>query len=614
MDDMTPASPESISEPPADSEQEKRIEKIISKGRRTRPGGWTACFLLMLSALLSYLSFTPVDAGPLAWICLVPLLLLTRTTVRPGWMYRSAYVVSLIYWLATLQWMRLGDPSMYIALFALAGYLACLTPLFLLLTRGGVLIFRAPLILVAPVYWVGLEYLRAYLFTGFSWYYLGHTQHNWVEIIQISDLVGSYGVSFLVVMANAAITQAIPQSWIDVLQLEIRDVNTPTQEASLRTRLTGVAVSVGLILCALLYGYVRRANVEFAAGPRVALIQGNFTASLKPDTDDWDEIFRMHHALTGQTVPYQPDLIVWPEAMFRYPLMEHDQKLTDEKLDALHPMIRVEDWKKRDNQRTLSEIADKTDAALIIGVNVYEAESDGYSIYNSAAFVEPHKGMKERYDKIHRVPFGEYIPFRDQVPLIQSLTPFRGDFGIDAGNTVEVFEYKDWDFLPMICFEDTVPHLVRSMVQVANQKSKRPVDLLVNVTNDGWFHGSSELDQHLITSSFRAVETRTPLVRAVNTGISAFIDGDGVIRTPDEFIDFDSRLANEAPRESIRDPRTGRFYRQLNCALVADIPLDPRGSLYVRFGDWFAAACLVASIAVGIQLLFKRQLRLGPQS
>lgn len=583
---------------------ENRIEQIISRGRRSRPAALKTFFLSVVTAVLLWLSFTPVDIGPLAWIALVPILLLTRIEKRTRWMYLILLLVGFLYWLITLQWMRLGDPSMYIAQTALSFYLAIYWPLFILLCRRAVSQFRTPLFVAAPIFWVGIEYLRAYMFTGFSWYYLGHTQHNWIEIIQISDITGAYGVSFLIVMANGALTQAIPQQWLNRLNLEWPDEQPQTDADQAPLQVRGVVVSVTAVLICLGYGYMRRHQGEFEIGPRVGLIQGNFTASLQPDHHDWGKIFEMHHALTGQTIPYQPDLIVWPEAMFRYPLMEHDSSLDDVTLDTLHPIINAADWKQRRSQEKLAEIADKSDAALIVGVNVYEARKDDYYLFNSAAFVEPGKGMLDRYDKIHRVPFGEYIPLQEQFPFIQSLTPFRGDFGIDAGQTIHVFDHEDWRMVPLICFEDTVPHLVRKMVRSASQSE--PVDLLVNLTNDGWFHGSSELDQHLITSTFRAIETRTPLVRAVNTGISAIIDGDGVIRPPEHFIDFDAILEKAEPRTSMRDPKTGKFHRQLNCALVGDVPLDPRSSFYVRLGDWFGAFCLIASIAVFIQIVASR--------
>jgi apolipoprotein N-acyltransferase len=128
------------------------------------------------------------------------------------------------------------------------------------------------------------------------------------------------------------------------------------------------------------------------------------------------------------------------------------------------------------------------------------------------------------------------------------------------------------------------------------------VDFLLNLTNDGWFHGSSELDQHLITSVFRAVECRTPLLRAVNTGISAFIDGDGVVLEPEQFIDGDNQ-----GRETMIDPATGRWRKQLHAALVHTVPVDDRDSLYVWAGDWFAMAC-------GIMALLSVVVGYAPQS
>ncbi|QDT32582.1 apolipoprotein N-acyltransferase [Thalassoglobus polymorphus] len=604
MDDMT-ASKETANAP-AGAAQGERIEKIISAGRHTRPGGWGTVVLISISACLTWASFTPVDVGPLAWVCLVPLLMLARIEHRTSRMYRSLYVVGFVMWLITLQWMRLGDPLMYFALLALSAYMAFFWPIFIALTRSAVWRYRTPLYIAAPVFWVGLEYLRAYLISGFSWYYIGHTQHNWVEIIQVSDIFGAYGVSFLVVMANAAIAQAIPLSWISKFRLTSAESLAADDATPPRRRFQGVVVSVVLVGIALGYGVMRRNQSEFTPGPRVSLIQGNFPASLKSDREQWGEIYQTHNTLTGLTVPYQPDVIIWPEAMFRYPMMEYDKTMSDDELDTVHPMLRTEDWKNRNSQDSLVGLSEKTDAALVIGIIVADATREGVQNYNSAVFVEPDGGLQNRYDKIHRVPFGEYIPFQSQlknVPIIGSLAPMRGEYGIDAGSTVEVFEHKDWRILPTICFEDTVPHLVRGMVNSASDSEKNQVDLLVNLTNDGWFHGSSELDQHLITSSFRAVETRTPIVRAVNTGISAIIDGDGVIRDPEYFIDLDAKLEDVAPRESMRDPKTGKFYRQLNCALVADVPIDDRTSLYVRFGDWFAAMCLVATIAVAIQLL-----------
>jgi len=183
--------------------------------------------------------------------------------------------------------------------------------------------------------------------------------------------------------------------------------------------------------------------------------------------------------------------------------------------------------------------------------------------------VQPDGTIGQRYDKLHRVPFGEYVPLNDTLPWLQSLTPYPEGFGIDKGRGVVAYESQGYRFSPIICFEDTVPHLVHRLVAattIETADGPRAIDFLVNLTNDGWFRGSNEHEQHLITGSFRCIETRTPMVRAVNTGISAIIDGDGQVRNR-------SRKATEA-------------------IVVGTVPLDPRTSLYVATGDWFAGSCL----------------------
>ena len=178
-----------------------------------------------------------------------------------------------------------------------------------------------------------------------------------------------------------------------------------------------------------------------------------------------------------------------------------------------------------------------------------------------------------RYDKIHRMIFGEYIPARDWLPFLKAVVPFEPGFELAAGDRAVAYDYKQWRLCPSICFEDTVPHLMRTLVQKleAPTAGAKPVDCLVNITNDGWFHGSAGLDQHLITALFRCVELRKPMVRAANTGISAVIDGDGMVIEPDVYIDADNK-----GRTSMRDPKTGRWNRRLNAVLVDSIPLDNR--------------------------------------
>jgi apolipoprotein N-acyltransferase len=570
---------------------DRSVQEIILSGRAAAAPSKGAWLLGAVSALLLWGAFTPLDWGFLGWVAVAPVLLLARIRRKTRWMYTALYVTSGAGWLATLQWMRLGDPTMYVAWFALAWYLAVYVPLGVGLTRVAVHRLQVPLLIAAPVVWTGLEFVRAHVISGFPWYLLGHSQHHWTEFVQISDVVGAYGVSFVLVLGNGWLAQLISPGWLVRLKLlPASEEREPAVYAvAPRTLLSLAGVTFLVIAGTVMYGFVRRGQAEFASGPRVALIQGNFPSSVKHDREQWGEMFRVHRYLTGLTVPSQPDLVVWPETMFRWPLFESPPDMPDVELAELHPLIPLEAWKDSSVRNELLNLAEEANAATVIGLDAFVAETGELRQYNSAAFIEPGAGVTARYDKIHRVPFGEYIPLREQLPWLQSFTPYGGDFGIDAGRSIHVFHDEQWRYLPLICFEDTVPHLVRQYV-AASSRNSEPADCLINLTNDGWFHGSSELDQHLITARFRCIETRTPMVRAVNTGISAIIDGDGVVVEPEKFIDLDG-LTNGAPRTSIRDPRTGQFHKQLHCALVGTVPLDSRHSLYVWLGDWFGGGC-----------------------
>jgi apolipoprotein N-acyltransferase len=502
---------------------------------------------------------------------------------------------------------------MYIAWGAMTFYLACYWPLFVGLTRVAVQRYGLSLTLAAPILWTGLEFLRAHLFTGFAWYQLGHTQYRWVEIIQISDLVGGYGVTFLVVMANACLAEHVPTRWLTGMGLQKPGEEPELAVQGWRHPQWRLAVMLILVVASWGYGVYRQSSVQFINGPRVALIQGNFPAYVRSGMtaeevfEEWNEIYRTHRYLTGLTVPEQPDLIVWPEVMFRYPLLQAEADLTEEELAQGHADIPARQWQDPTTREILADMAREAGATMIVGVDAHElTRKQGYRHFNSAVLLDPEVGIKGRYDKIHRVIFGEYIPLRETLPVLQKLTPYSGDFGIHAGRSVSVFDAKIWRMVPVICFEDTVPHLIRNMVHTVESRGPEQVDCLVNLSNDGWFWGSCELDQHLITAQFRCVETRTPMVRAVNTGISAIIDGDGVVREPEHFKDLDARLTGEPPRESMRDPRTGRYQRQLNCALVGNVPLDPRKSLYVAWGDWFGLLCMVCCLGTGLTGLLLR--------
>lgn len=592
------------------------VRRILASGRIEHPlgtGSVRSVFLLALaSSLLLWLSFTPAELAPAAWLALVPILQLCRLQSLPAWSFSLMWLAGFSWGIATLQWMRLGHPAMYLALVALSLWVGLFFPVFVWLTRRAVRC-RFPLWLAAPIVWTALELARAHLLTGFSWYYLGHSQYRWTAMIQISDITGAYGVSFVVALVSAAIAVRVPARFLRRLNL---DITAASDGASYHSAIFTIAI----VFCCLGYGLLRQMPADrFPPGPVVALIQGNFPPELKHDSKLTLNRFRVHNTLMQNSIPLQPDFVVWPETMFPWPERTVAEGVSDEEILAQVPLevlreygkdahLIVEPFRNQEVQKSLSGHAQGTGAALVIGLEATVAERNGPRTFNSAAFIRPDLGYVSRYDKIHRVMFGEYIPLRDLLPWLRDLTPFGAGFGISAGTDVQLFEYGSWNAAPLICFEDTVPHLVRRMAAQESHDGA-PADLLINLTNDAWFHGSSELDQHLITAAFRCVENRIPMVRSVNGGISAFIDGNGCIREPDRIMKMEEPLQSVATFKelgSMRNADTGHWHRQFSGIVSGQVPLDPRTSLYTRFGDCFAGLCLLLTIASTIAARWAR--------
>ncbi len=571
---------------------ELSVHQIIDRAENRPAGVRGALLLSIIAGFAMWASFPPLDFAPLAWLAPLPWLLLIRLKRPTRWMYTASYLGTLCFTIPALQWMRYGDPLMYFAWILLAVYVAAYVPVFIGISRIAVHRWKMPLPLAAPVVWTGLEYLRGFLFTGFGWYYLGHTQYRWPELIQISDLFGAYSVSFIVMLFAAAVALQIPDRYLKKLRLvpELQKENEPA--TVLVKRPFRQLVVASLVLVAVIgYGYFRRSQADFHPGPRVALVQGNFKAAMHIPREQYEESYLVHNELTSYAVKQQPDIIVWPEGMFRYALQQADPSLTPADLADIAPFFPPESWKDTRVADTLAELSEKAGAAMVIGLGCYEAKPNQLGQYNSAQLITPEEGLGPRYDKLHRVPFGEYIPGKD-LPILSAYIP--ENFGLTAGKSATLFEYKNWRFAPVICFEDTVPHVVRKIVRSVekNSSTKKPIDFLVNLSNDGWFAGSSEHDQHLITAQFRAVECRKPLVRAANMGISSFIDGDGVVINPEVFLERDP-VSGEPRQSSFIDPKTGTYRRKIDAVLVQTIPLDNRSSLYLLGGDWFAQSCLL---------------------
>lgn len=586
------------------------ISRIIESGTQspTIDGSAKPVFLCGAAAMLmQWMSFSPMEFAPLAWVSIVPLCLLLRLKQLPRYSNRLLMFAGFIGSLVTLQWMRLGHVSMYGALVALSFYLSLYLPAFVAIGRRLVAA-GIPVWLAGPLVWTALEYLRAHLLTGFSWYYLGHTQFAWTEFVQIADLTGAWGVSFVVALSSGVVASLIPLVILKRWGLAADETNVVV--LPLRSQQIGVATLLGLVMASCAYGMSRmRSDSDAQPGPVIAVVQGNFTPEVKHDPNKWLEMVRQHDLLTGKAARLRPDLIVWPETMFPAKNRVIADGITDDELRKMLPpessmnseqvADEIKRWRNGYAQELLANRSQEAGAAMLVGLITEEAEADKRSQFNSAAFVRPDLGYVGRYDKIHRVIFGEYIPLKQWLPFLAKASPYGGGFGIDAGHSAKVFEYAGTRYAPIICFEDTVPHLVRDTVLTTHDDGAAP-DVLINMTNDGWFRGSSELDQHLITATFRCIETRRPMIRAVNAGISAFIDANGRIRQPEHFFIMDDETAGVSPQfvesDSLIDKSTGRRFRQCSAVMCGQVPLDGRNTVYLQFGDWFAILCSAVTV------------------
>ncbi len=271
------------------------------------------------SALLLWTSFPPLGWHWLAWGALVPLFALVPSR-RPAWtLYLSAWLGGFVFWALAVQWVRLCDESAWVAWLSMALALSAFWPLFLVLARHAVLRLKLPLMVAAPVVWVALEYVRAYILSGFPWYYLAHSQHAVLPVIQIADFAGSLGVSVLIAVVNAWIVDLL------TLPLLLPGTERPQLTAAQVRRLATVAF---LVFGTLSYGGYRLNSSKFRDGPRVALLQSKMVQRYYGPKDKEgpkaEQILAVYQRLIDRAVAAtnKPDLIVWPETSYPYQYMQ----------------------------------------------------------------------------------------------------------------------------------------------------------------------------------------------------------------------------------------------------------------------------------------------------
>ena len=510
----------------------------------------------------------------LAWVGYVPFILACRADVKFRYLFIISYLVGACYWLGNMYWLGFVTWSGWLVFCLYTGLLwPLLVVCFRFCSRK-----KIPLLLAAGVLIVGAERLQGFFLGGFYWRYLAHSQYANIKLIQIADIFGTAGVSFLIGTVNAAVVELII-AW--------REKNIFK---------TGNFIKIGLVIIlvagAFVYGGWRIQQTEkfVEAGPMVAAVQTNVPQSVKESSQAGEVILKDLFLLSGQAAEAGAEMVAWPETMVAATLDSRVLGLLGES-----HTFKVFD-------RVIREHSKHRGAYILAGGygGRPQIQSDNtiklVERYNSAFLYSPDANRPAvQYNKIHLVPFGEVVPFRDSAPwlheLLMAFTPYDYDYSLDSGKEYTVFKMaggpianKEYRFGVLICYEDAMPKIARRFTLRAD--GTKGVDWLVNISNDGWFvrfedgnaYPSTELAQHTAVCVFRAIENRIAILRSVNTGVSCLIDTAGRIR--------DGFFAGNLPKKAME--------RQGISGWFADkMPIDKRVTVFSRYGNWLDGLCAV---------------------
>lgn len=616
-----------------------------------------------LTVLLFTLIFQPLNLWPLALVCLVPWAAACSVVQRAWLVHWGSLLTGLVFFLINLSWLR---PVTGLGYVALSAYLALYWPLAAWAIRTGRRFGLAgawtlPVVWVSCEFlrgWVMSGFPWLYLAHAMA------GQLAFIQISDLAGafavslliaLVNGVLCEFLLdwrVRAGAAQSGTGPgRARASGISGGLEPAPLPARWAGAATRrFTGQKWAAALCATVLvgatwLYGQMRLAQTEgLSEGPLVAVIQHDFVQlSVPPYSEPRERVFSEYMVQGAQAARHSPDLIVFPETTWgshqnidflQIPLQAVDE--VDARAYAFGHRTHlataafargeyarvnetIAEWEqvfrqiaaqrpelglRRDFPRLPAEGGPPT-TVLIGSLSIQKLETTYPRLkkFNSALVYDPDGTQRpQRYDKNHLVPFGEFVPFRQQRflfidlhPLyrwLNRLSPFSDggkiEYSLSPGRELTVFTLeaggRTYRFGTPICYEDVTPYLIRRYVW---QGGQRRVDFLVNISNDGWFLHSAELPQHLAICVFRAVENRVGIARAVNTGISGFIDSNG--RTYN-LVEKDGRLFGPG----VVGYQVGRM------------KIDQRASLYGRTGDWLAGACLVGSAALWASAMFTR--------
>lgn len=452
----------------------------------------------IISGILLGLSFPKADLSFLAWFSIVPLLVFLHDKDKKE-SFIAGFITGVFYFFITIYWIyhsinHYGSihfvPSILLV-FLLSCYLSLYVAVFSLLYSYQIKRTTIPSMVIAPFFWVTLEYIRSFLLTGFPWSSIGYSQYSFSTLIQVSDLIGVYGISFLVISINGAIT--------DALLYKKRKTERPLMQVY--PTFVSLSVICLIFISVFIYGIVKINSKIEGQRIKVAVIQGNIEQDKKWDHNFQSYVMNVYKSLTLDSLKYSPDMIIWPETALPF-YFDYDKQLTDD----------------------LIGFQGQTNSYLLLGSMMIKPDRDNKKkvIYtNSAILFDKNAKISYIYDKIHLVPFGEYVPLRKVLFFINKLTYGIGDYTPGDIHLKAITPFGS--FGTVICYEIIFPDLVRKFFV------KDGANFLVNITNDAWFGTTSGPYQHFNMAIFRAIENRKPVVRVANTGISGYIDSKGKV-------------------------------------------------------------------------------------
>ena len=513
----------------------------------------TRAALAVASGLALGLAFPKFDYNLLAWVALVPLFYAIEGESLGRvfwWAYLQGFAANVVslYWIP-IPLHDFADVRIEFAIFPmllLAGAVAINTAI--AIWAGEIVARRAriPMVITMPVAWTALEWFRTYVPASFPWNLLGYVAYRNLELIQFAEFTGVYGVSALIVFFNAVVYVVI------------------FRRGTYRLQTISLSALTAMMVVLVAFGAWRIGDVKKAPSTgsfKVAMVQGNIPQSLKWDPNFLPQSYKVYQDQTEDAAKRGADLIVWPEAAAAFLFQA----------DGRYPAMLAGDAQYRDSLLTLARSLGKP---LLFGAPALAVQDDRVAGFYNRAYLVNVKGEGEvdaHYDKIELVPFGEYVPARAILGFFVNRV-VKGFGDMIPGETQNLFEVKGAKLGILICYESIFPDLTRREVNEG-------ADVLVNITNDAWYGESSAPYQVLAMAALRSVETKVPMVRVANTGISALIEPSGRITD-----------------------RTALFKRGTS---IVDVSWRPVRTLYTMIGDVFAEACFVLTL-IGVIVAWRR--------